>query len=310
MGDGIGGVVTGFAVILVPILLGYVAGRTNVLGEHARTVLSRLVFFVLSPFLLFTVLSGANVATLFSALLPVSALAAMAMMLIFAALAMLLWRRPLAETVVGALASGYVNANNMGIPLALYMLGNAAYAAPLVLIQLLFFTPIALAVLDARVNGSTSFVRIVAQTFRNPIIIGSLAGLLVAVSGITLPAIVHDPIARVGDAAIPLMLISFGLSLAGQRMLSPGSGRKLVVLASALKLLVMPLVAWLLGAFVFQLDSHALYAVVVLAALPSAQNVFNYAQRYDTGEILARDTVFVTTLGCIPVLFGIALLFS
>jgi predicted permease len=309
MGAGVDGVVIGLAVILLPILLGYIVGRTNVLGPHARPVLARLVFFVLSPLLLFSLLAGAAVHTLFSALLPVSAIAAGIMMVLFAAVARL-WRRPLAETVVGSLASGYVNANNMGIPIALYMLGDAAYAAPVVLLQLLLFTPIALAILDAKVTGSASLPRILGQTFRNPIIIGSLAGLLVSLFGITLPAVVHDPIARVGEAAVPLMLISFGLSLAGQRMLSPGSGRKLVLVASALKLIAMPVVAWLFGAFVFQLDQTALYAVVVLAALPTAQNVFNYAQRYDTGEILARDTVFVTTLGCVPVLLGITLLFS
>jgi predicted permease len=309
MDAGVDGVVTALAVILLPILLGYIVGRTKVLGEHARPVLSRLVFFVLSPLLLFTVLSGADVHTLFSALLPVSAIAGALMALLFAVLAWL-WRRPLAESVIGSLASGYVNANNMGIPIALYMLGDVAYAAPIVLLQLLVFTPIALAILDAKVTGSTSLPRILGQTFRNPIIIGSLAGLLVALAGITLPAVVHDPIASVGEAAIPLILISFGLSLAGQRMLSPGSGRKLVLVASVLKLIVMPVVAWLFGAFVFRLDPTALYVVVVLAALPTAQNVFNYAQRYDTGEILARDTVFVTTLGCVPVLLGIALLFS
>ncbi|MET0854495.1 MAG: AEC family transporter [Microterricola sp.] len=309
MEAGLDGVVTALAVIMLPILLGYIVGRTKVLGEHARPVLSRLVFFVLSPLLLFSVLSGADVHTLFSALLPVSAIAGVLMMVLFALFATI-WRRPLAETVIGSLASGYVNANNMGIPIALYMLGDAAYAAPLVLLQLLVFTPIALAILDASVTGSTSLPRILGQTFRNPIIIGSLAGLFVALAGITLPAVVHDPIARVGEAAIPLMLISFGLSLAGQRMLSPGSGRRLVLAASALKLIAMPAVAWLLGALVFHLDQAALYAVVVLAALPTAQNVFNYAQRYDSGEILARDTVFVTTLGCVPVLLGITLLFA
>ncbi|SDS05554.1 AEC family transporter [Microterricola viridarii] len=310
MNADVGGVATGFAVIALPILLGYLVGRTGVLGPGARPVLSKIVFYVLSPLLLFSVLSGADVATLFSALLPVSALAAGLMMLVFAALSLLVWRRPLAETVIGSLSSGYVNANNVGIPLALYMLGSAAYAAPIVLLQLLLFAPIGLAILDARSTGTTSLPRILGRTLRNPIIVGSLAGLLVSLAGITLPPIVHDPIARVGEAAIPLMLISFGLSLAGQRMLSPGSGRALVVLASALKLLVMPATAWLLASFVFGLDGEALYAVVVLAALPTAQNVFNYAQRYETAEIMARDTVFVTTLGCIPVLFGISLLLS
>ena len=48
--------------------------------------------------------------------------------------------------------------------------------------------------------------------------------------------------------------------------------------------------------------------VTVLAALPTAQNVFNYSQRYDVGETISRDTVFLTTLGCVPVLILITLL--
>lgn len=301
-------VLTGFAVIALAVFVGWIAGRTGVVGPEARPVLARLNFSVLAPFLLFSVLATADVGALFSALLPVSALAAVAMMLVFALVSMLVWRRDLARTVVGALASGYVNGNNFGIPIAVYMLGDAAYSAPIVLLQLLLFAPIALAILGARVEGRTSAWQIVRGTLANPIIVGSLLGVGVAVSGVELPPVVLEPIELIGHAAVPLMLISFGLSLNGQRMLAAGSGRREVLLASALKLFVMPAVAWLLGRFAFGLDDAALYAVTVLAALPTAQNVFNYAQRYETAEIVARDTVFITTVGCLPVLLGLALL--
>ena len=42
--------------------------------------------------------------------------------------------------------------------------------------------------------------------------------------------------------------------------------------------------------------------VVLLAALPTAQNVFNYADRYETDVVLARDVVLLTTLVSLPVL--------
>jgi predicted permease len=64
----------------------------------------------------------------------------------------------------------------------------------------------------------------------------------------------------------------------------------------------MPVVAWAVGHFAFGLTGTALFGVVLLAALPTAQNVFNYAQRYDRGVALARDTVLITTIGAIPVL--------
>jgi malonate transporter and related proteins len=299
---------TGFAVIALAVLVGWIAGRTGVLGPGARPVLASLNFNVLAPFLLFSVLATADVGALFSALLPVSAVAAITMMVLFALVSLLVWRRGIARTVIGSLAAGYVNGNNFGIPIAVYMLGDAAYSAPVVLLQLLLFAPIALAVLGAKVEGRTSTLSIVRSTFTNPIIIGSLAGVLVAVSGIELPPIVLEPIELIGHAAVPLMLIAYGLSLHGQRLLEPGTGRRDVLLATTLKLIAMPVAAWALGRFVFGLDGVELYAVTVLAALPTAQNVFNFAQRYDTAEIVARDTVFLTTIGSVPALLAVALL--
>ncbi|WP_353807510.1 AEC family transporter [Agromyces sp. SYSU T00194] len=301
-------VLTGFAVIGVAVFVGWVAGRSGVLGPHARYVLSRLAFSVLGPFLLFSVLSDADVGELFSVLLPVSAIAAVAMFVVFASVALLVWRRPVAQTVVGSLGSGYVNGNNIGIPISVYMLGDAAFSAPVVLLQLLLFMPAALSVLDVVVRGGASVWRTVLRALANPIIIGSLLGVLVSVTGVELPAIVTEPIALVGHAAVPIMLIAYGISLHGQRPLAPGSGRRDVLLASTLKLLVMPVVAWAVGRFAFGLDGHTLYAVTVLAALPSAQNVFTIAQRYDTAEIIARDTVLLTTVGAVPVLFVVSLL--
>ncbi|MDF1477622.1 AEC family transporter [Leifsonia sp. H3M29-4] len=304
------GVLTGFAVIAVIVLVGYLVGRLGVLGEHAGFVLGRIGFAVLTPCLLLTVLSEADIAHLFSALLPVSAIAAVAVGLLFAAVARFVWRRPVSETVVGSLASGYVNANNIGIPVSLYVLGDPALSAPVVLLQMLVFAPIALTILDSQTRGVVSLRRVLLQPVTNPLVVASVLGVLIAVTGVQLPAAVLEPFKLIGGAAVPVILIAFGISLHGQRPLAPGTARRDVVLATALKLTVMPLVAWSLGRFVFSLDGEQLFAVTVLAALPSAQNVFNYAQRYERGVILARDVVLLTTIGAVPVIALIAALLA
>lgn len=304
------GVLVGFAIIASVILVGYVVGRAGILGEHSRFVLSRLAFYVLSPFLLFTVLADADVHILFSSVLPVSFAAALVAGLVFAGIARLAWRRPIGETVIGSLASGYVNANNIGIPVALYALGDAAFAAPVMLLQLLVFAPVALAILDARERGTVSARRVLIQPFTNSIIVASLLGVLLAVFDITLPAPIMEPFRVIGAAAVPVVLLAFGISLHGQRPLAAGSGRREIVLASSLKLVLMPVVAWLVGALLFRLEGTPLFAVVLFAALPSAQNVFNYAQRYEQGEIIARDVVLITTVLCVPVVIVVAALFA
>ncbi|WP_217181682.1 AEC family transporter [Streptomyces sp. AC495_CC817] len=293
---------TGFAVVAFAIAVGYVIGRIDLLGPHARHVLGRLIFFVLSPFLLFNVLAHADAKLLFSSLLPVSAIAAAVVLVVYAAVARFAWRRTVGETVIGALSSGQVNSNNIGIPLSIYLLGSAAYPAPVILMQLLILTPISLTILDAATSEKVSIRSTLVRTATNPIIIGSLLGTLVSVFGIPVPAIVMDPIQLIADAAVPVLLISYGISLHGQRVLGTRGHRRDVILASVLKLVAMPLVAWAVAEFVFRLPAEQVLIVVVLAALPTAQNVFNYSQRYDVAEPLSRDTVFLTTIGCLPVL--------
>jgi malonate transporter len=298
----VSGVLTGFVVIGAIIFIGYIAGRLGLLGKGAQPVIARLVFFVLSPCLLFTVLAEADVELLFSHLMVVSLLAAMLAFALFAAVALLIWRRKVPEAMIGSFASSFVNANNIGIPVSVYVLGDAAYAAPVMLLQMLVFVPIVVAILDSTTGKKMSLKRVLTQPFRNPIIIGSALGVLLSVTDITLPAVVMEPLRLTGAAAVPVVLLSFGLSLHGQRLLQPGSGRRDVLLASAIKLVVMPVAAWLFGRFIFEIEGAELFAVVVLAALPTGQNVFNYAQRYERGVILARDTALLTTLGAVPIL--------
>jgi predicted permease len=301
------GVLTGFAVVGLAVVVGYVIARIDLLGPHARPVLSRLTFFVLSPFLLFTVLATADVGTLFSALLPVSMITAAVIIGIYALVSAVILRRRVGETVIGALSAGQVNSNNIGIPISLYMLGNAAYSAPVILFQLLVLMPIALSILDAATSGSRSPWRILRQTAKNPMLIGSALGVLVAVLDIDLPPIVFDPLHLIAGACVPVLLMSYGMSLYGQRVLTEPGRRLDVILASALKLVAMPALAWAVAAW-FALPADQVFVVVVLAALPTAQNVFNFAQRYGVGEILSRDVVFISTIGCLPVLFAVALL--
>ena len=305
-----GGVLVGFAIIAVVILTGYLIARFGLIGPEAHQVLSRLAFFVLSPALLFTVLAEADLHALFSRQLPVAAVSAVVPMAAFLVVALAVWRRKVPEATIGALSSGYLNANNIGIPVAAYVVGDAAASAPVILLQLIVFAPIALTVLDVTTSGRVSVGRILSQPVRNPLIIGSLLGLVVALADIELPEPVLAPFELVGAAAVPIILINFGMSLHGRRLLDAPGSRRDVVLAVALKLVAMPLLAWAVGRFVFGLDGHALFVAVVLAALPTGQNVFNYAQRYRRGEVLARDAVLLSTLLSLPVIVLVAALLA
>ena len=305
-----GGVLAGFSIIWVVIGVGYLVGRAGILGEHGRYVLNRLTFFVASPALLFMTLSESDPASVVGPLLWVAGISAVITALIYH-LATSRWlKRSASERIIAAISASTVNSANLGIPIAVYVLGDAQIAAPIVLFQLALYQPVNLAMLDSTTSEKrTTALSIILATARNPVIIGSMLGLVVALAGLKLPALVLEPIDLIAGASIPAMLMAFGMSLVGSRPLSRKSGRRIdVLLASGMKLLVQPALAWALAYFVFGLRGEVLTASVIMAGLPTAQNVFVTASRYEHGVTLAKDTVLVTTLGAIPMMMVLAVL--
>ncbi|GGC67878.1 AEC family transporter [Hoyosella rhizosphaerae] len=307
-----GGVLVGFTVIFAIITVGYLLGRSGALGPHGEQVLSRLVFLVATPALLFDTLSRADLTAVFSPSLVVASTSALISAAVFYSAAKLILRRSIPECVVGALSASYVNSVNLGLPIAVYVLGDATLIAPLLLFQVVILGPIALAVLDItapRTTKSRSPWALVAAPMMNPILIGAVLGLGFSATNWTMPEPVAQPIALLAGLSVPGALIAFGVSLHGKRALQRGvSPRRDVVLAAAMKTVFQPTVALLIGAIVLGLEGTILTAVVVLAALPTAQNVFVYASWYRRGVVLARDAAIVSTVASVPVIAVAAIL--
>lgn len=135
------GVLSGFFIVWAVIGLGYGIGRLGVLGADAQQVLSRLAFYVGSPPLLFLTLSEADVHRVFSAPLLVAAGSAWLTMLAYGLVSRFVLRRDASTVVMGAQAAGQVNAANLGIPIAMFVLGDASQVAPVMLFQLTLNTP-------------------------------------------------------------------------------------------------------------------------------------------------------------------------
>ncbi|WP_022882050.1 AEC family transporter [Gryllotalpicola ginsengisoli] len=304
------GVFEGFAIIAFVIAVGYVVGRAGVGGPHTGYVLNRIAFFVTNPALLFTVLAKEDISVVFSGAGLATNLAAVGAAAVFLIASRVFFPRPAARTTIGVLASSYSNFNNIGIPVAAYVLGSASYVAPALLVQLIVFAPIALTTLDVTSRGRVSVRDILLNPVRNPMIIASVAGVVIAAIGWQLPKPVDSAFTLLGGAAVPLVLMAFGMSLHGAAPLRETDARAEVLLAAGLKNVLMPLLAYLIARFGLGIGGHELFVTVVLAALPAAQNVYNFAARYERGEIVARDAVLLTTVLSVPAIVVIALLLA
>ena len=321
------GVLNGFAVIVALVALGWILARTMVLGTDARLVLNRLVFFVATPALLFDALARTTLDQVFTGVFVVSAASAVIIAVAYALIARLWLRRPAADLVVGALSAGYVNSANLGIPIALYVLGDLGFVMPLLLFQVVVLQPVAIAVLEraARAEAASEdtpeargagrpgggALGALVQAGRTPIVLAALAGVVVAAVPWTPPDALLEPVHLVGQISVPGALLVFGMSLYGVKVLEAGaSPRREIFLASVLKLVAHPVLAYAIGAGLLGMRGHELLTVVVAAALPTAQNVLVVATRYGHGTLLARDSAVLTTLGALPVLLLVSALLA
>lgn len=293
-------VLQGFWLIGVVIAIGWLIAHTGLFGREGQQMLARLTFWVGSPALLFLVVADSDASVLFSGFLVATAAGVAVTAAGYLLFARLVLHRPLTHAVMGGMSVSYVNSNNLGVPIAVYVLGDASWAAPILLLQLLILQPLWLAALDATGTGRVSVRRLVMSPLTNPLTIGSVLGLAVAVTGVELPSFVREPVDLIGGLAIPCMLLAFGISL---RLSPVPRGRDNLAELGAmvlLKLGVMPAATWLVAGPVLGLSAGEVLGAVVMAALPTAQNVFILAVAYRRGETIARDSVFATTVLAMP----------
>lgn len=315
---GMHALLSAFAPIWILTAIGYAVGRSGLLGAQAEAVLGRFVFHVAMPAALFTMVSGARLDTFAnSSMVAFAAGTALVCGLGFLA-AGRLFGRGTADRAIGSMTSGYVNSANLGIPVAVQVLGDASFVAQIILFQVLLVSPVILALLDSGTGAGAGtkpgsgkaavFRRMLTMPVRNPIIMASLLGVAVSALGLRLPHALTHSCDLLGAAAVPTALITLGLSL-NARPAAPGSAqlaqntarpvrtaRAEVVVAVALKTLVQPLTALAVGGPLLHLPEHQLLAVVLCSALPTAQNAFIYAQQYGLDTRPARNAVVASTV--------------
>jgi len=301
-------VLEAFAVIAVIIAVGALVGRSNVLGDNARMVLNRVAFHIGVPALVLLSLADSTPSQVFSLTLLVSALTTLIVFIVYFGIAVTVRRRDRADATIGAWAASWVNAGNLGIPLSAYVLGSITEASALIVFQTVVLVPLGVAVLNSAGRDGGSVAAQIKGLVTNPIIVASAIGTVLALTDLTLPRAIHQPLDLLADLAIPTVLLAFGIALVTQ---TGGKGKENRVdlwLAVVFKVFLMPALAYVLARWAFGLTPEQTAVATVLAALPAAQNLNTYAAVFERGEKLARDATLITTLASVPAIAGIAYL--
>ena len=299
-----------FAPIWLLAAAGYAARRWGLLSDKAVSVLGWFVFHLAMPAALYVRLAQTTLAGF-----DARQLAAFTVSLVLTIgagwyCAARLFDRKRGERAVWGMASGYGNTANLGIPIAAQVLGTVSFLVEVLLLQVLVVGPVILAILDrhADVGRGTdhNLRRIATLPLRNPVILGSALGIAASEAGFTAPQLVLTPLRLLSVTAVPAALIALGASLYRPEV-TPDARRAEISVIAVLKLLAQPAIACAAG-LELGLSRPALLAVVVCAGLPTAQNVFVFAQQYDVADGLAGRAVMVTTTASLATIAAAAAL--
>ena len=300
--------------VLFIVLAGFLAAA---LVPHRATAMQAgmtpAVYYITNPALMFVLLAETNLGAVASVYTPIALLTAAVAGGLFALIARYGLRRSGKQVAVGAMSASYVNAGNIGLPIALYAVGSSAPVVAVLLAQLLIIAPIYLTIfslLAARSSESTTtpLWKTLLGSVANPVTVATALGAVSSLFGWHLPEVIWNPLEMMGNASIVMLLLIFGMSLRGQSPFRDKSLLPDVITGSVIKLVPMPVIAWALGSFVFGLRGTELLGVVVMAALPTAQNVFLFATQFKMPSLIARDVIFVSSFAAFPVILAVAFL--
>ncbi len=280
------------------ILLGYLSGKSGKLGANASIELNRFVIWLALPAQLFNFAANSGWQTLwqpgFIAAFLISALIVFFIVLIF------YWYqgRDLAAASFAGLSASYSNTGYMGIPLCLLALGQDGLA-PAIIATFLVFILFALATILIEIDmlshkkNHEIVWSVLKSLASNPLLVSPILGLAWSASGL----VMYDPLAQVvsflAAAATPCALVSIGLFL----IRKDENASSKVWGISFSKLIIQPLIAWVIAGPILDLPTLWVNAAVILAAMPTGTGPYMLAQYYMAdGRVISR-VVLVTTVG-------------
>ncbi|PKO84155.1 MAG: AEC family transporter [Betaproteobacteria bacterium HGW-Betaproteobacteria-11] len=284
------------------VALGYGLMRFAGWPTAVADAMTRFVFAVALPAMLFRLMSD------FSKLPAVDSRLLIAFfgscLVVFVVGRLIGWRLLRLDGVAQSVfALGGVFSNNvlLGIPLARATLGESSLpvvALVLVFNSLILWTLVTVSVEWAR-HGSFSpagFAKTAKAVATNPIVASIVSGTLYGLAGLPIPPLVDAPLAMLGQAAAPLSLVALGMGLAEYGI---RAGWQQSASICALKLVLQPLVVWLL-ARLLGLPRLETQVVVLLAALPVGANVYLMSRQFKVLEgPVAAALVLSTALAAI-----------
>jgi len=211
---------------------------------------------------------------------------------------LLIERSNIAESTIKGLAAAYGNIGYMGPGLALLVFGPEA-AVPVALIfcfeNIIHFAvaPMMMALSGGEKQPPAQLaLSVLRKIVLHPFIIATAIGVTAAYFQARPPLPVERLLEYLSAAAAPCALFAMGVTLALRPL--KRVPKELAPIAF-LKLILHPLICYVVLSWIGNFSDVWLYSAVLLAALPTATNVFVMAQQYHVWVERASASILLTT---------------
>lgn len=282
------------------IFLGYLVAKLRPQPVEAMGWMNTFIIYVALPSLFFVLISQTPIEKLGEWRYIFGALFVTFLMFTIM-FAISVFREPSAipEATIKGLAAAYGNIGYMGPGIALLAFGPQA-AVPVALIfcfeNIFHF---AIAPLMMAISGDDKrslkgvLFEIAKKIFLHPFILATIIGVIAAYFKWQPPIAIGNLLDMLSKAAAPCALFAMGVTLAMRPLKRVPTEIGLIV---PIKLFLHPLMCYLVLSLIGDFDAIWVYTAVLLAALPTATNVFVIGQQYNVYTERASATILITTI--------------
>jgi predicted permease len=279
------------------IAVGYVCAWTGLLRERVAEGVSDYVYTIAIPILIFRTLSEATLPAISPWGYWIAYFAgAGTAWAIGQALSSRVFGRDVRQAIIHGFTSGQSNIVLVGIPLVLSAFGEPG-AVPLFLlvaVNLPLMMTTASLMMEASGAGLSraALLNLARNLATNLILIAFLSGVAAQFAGIRATGAAKAVIDLIAQSSVPCALFAMGLAL---RRYGIAGDLSMTTVITVLKLIVHPLVVWLLVTYVVPLPPVLAGVAVLFASMPCGINAYLLAERYRSGVAAATGAVSLST---------------
>lgn len=292
-------------------IFGFVSARMHWVSENNSKVLTRFVFYFAVPLFLLKKFVDSELPDelpldlLGTYYIPIAIMYFLSLFVIAK-----LFRHNRSKSAITAMSSTFGNGVLLGLPVLLSTYGEDGVVPYFIILAFhglsLFTVTTILLERGKRLNleefeglpdQNQSTIRsifgLLTSLGRNPILVAIMLGLLMNTLGLKLPY-TFDKIAEImGNTVTGASLFALGATMSHYRLVGQLGAATII---SLIKILLLPLLVWLFGSYIFELERSWLIAAVIFAAMPTGVSAYVFAEQYKTGVPLSTTTIMLSTI--------------